>query len=76
MVGLYSLESCCGRPKMRKFSFRRIKREGVGRHPVRYASYSVFKVLREGESYERNSKLRMIREVEYHQHRGDGLLLN
>jgi len=43
MVGLLSLESCCGRPKMR-YSFRRIKIQELGRHQDVYVSYSVFKV--------------------------------
>jgi len=30
MVRLLSLESCCGRPKIEKLSFRRIKRHEIG----------------------------------------------
>jgi len=42
MVGLLSLESCCGKPKMR--NSRRTKRQEMGRHPIGYVSYSVFKL--------------------------------
>jgi len=59
--------------KDEKLSFRRIKRQEIGRHPVGYVSYSVFKVsdgMREMQSCQ------MIREVEHHQHRGGGLLMN
>jgi len=46
-----------------------IKRQEIGRHPVGYVSYSVFKVgdvMREIQSLE----------DEYHQHRGGGFLNN
>jgi len=36
MVGLLSLESCCGRPKMRNSVVDWIKRQEIGRHPVGY----------------------------------------
>jgi len=57
MVGLLSLESCCGRPKTRNLVLGGLRQE-IGRHPVG----CVIKVS------ERNTELRMIREVEYHQH--------
>jgi len=41
--------------KDEKLSFRWIKRQEIGRHPVGYVSYSVFKV--------RDVELRMKREV-------------
>jgi len=33
-----------GETKVKKLSFRRIKRQEIGRQPVRYVSYSVIKV--------------------------------
>jgi len=44
MVGFLSLESLCGRPKMRNSVFGKINMDEVGRHPVGYVSYIVFKV--------------------------------
>jgi len=69
-VGLLSLESCCGRSKMRNSVSEGLRQE-IGWHAVGYVSYSIFKV-----SDERNPERRMIREVEYHQHRVVGLLMN
>jgi len=45
------------RNSVRLCCFRKIKRQEIGRHPVGYKSCDVFKC------YERNSELRMIREV-------------
>jgi len=66
MVGwLLNLESCCNRPKMRNSVLEELKTRNW-----KTSSYSVFKV----SDVMRNPELRMIRKVEYHQHRGDGLL--
>jgi len=55
--GLLSLESCCGRPKMRNSVLEELR--DIGRHPVGYVSYSVSRwvMLREksrAENYKRN----------------------
>jgi len=55
MVGLLSLESCCGRSKMRNSVFRRIRRQEIGLYPIGYVSYNIFKVsdvMREIQSRE------------------------
>jgi len=55
MVGLLSFESYCGRPKMRNSVLEGYRIQEIGRHPVVYVSYSVFKVsdvMREIQSCE------------------------
>jgi len=42
MVGLFSLENCCDRPKTRKSALEGLRE--IGRHPVGHVSYSVIKV--------------------------------
>jgi len=73
MVGLLSLESCCGRPKTR-YSVLEGLRDRKLEDMSSWIRYSyVFKV---SACYERNTEQRMIREVEYHQRRVGGLLMN
>jgi len=46
MVGLLSLESCCGRPKMRNLVLEGLRDRKLDdiQHPVGYVSYSIFEV--------------------------------
>jgi len=65
MVGLLSLESCCGRPKIRNSVLEGLRDRKLGGIQLGYVSNSVFNV---SDDVREIQSMRMIREVEYHQH--------